>query len=194
MIERYIVSAPTRVGGNLIADLIRSTGPGPVMHTHNPRHKTDNDLITGLIIVRRRDVFSAIMSNCIVWRTGQTTKYDRCTIDPFEITEQEFLYQYIFHVWHFKNHDLSRMYGSVDIFYFEDFVNNHMHVFDRLGLIQEFRRLRNFNFLNNAPYNYKQVIKNYQDLKILFDKTETEHTVNPYIEGNVLDVHLDKFH
>lgn len=190
MIKRYLVSAPARVGGNLIADIIRSADV-PVLHTHDPQCKTDDDSITGLIIVGRRDIFSAIMSNCIVWHTDQTTSYNKHNIDPFAITEQEFRLQYEFHHWHDKNHDLSRSYGLIERFYFEDFVNNHMHVLTRLGLQQNLNK--HLDFSNKAPYNYKQVIRNYQEMKTLFDRLETEHTVNPYIKYNRLGIESAEF-
>jgi len=190
-IERYLISAPPRVGGNLFTDIIKSTNTQCV-HTHDPQHRTDNDAITGLLIIRRRDVFSAVMSNCVVWHTNQTTIYDQTNIEPFEVTKQNFLLQYASHVWHFKNHDLTRPYGLVETFYFEDFIDDYMHVLTRLGL-----RLSDQHDYSNwsarAPYSYKKLVINHQDLKVLFDELELGIVVNPYIKYNLLGIESGGF-
>jgi hypothetical protein len=123
------------------------------------------------------------MSNCIVWHTQQSTIYSNQTIVPFTVSEEDFLWQYGFNTWHSKSVDLSRPYAVIEEFYFEDFVNDHQHVLDRLGLVSNTFRARRLNFLNKAPYNYRNVVLNYKQLKVLFDGLDPERTPNPYIDG-----------
>ncbi len=185
-IERYLISAPPRVGGNLIADIIKSAGDKTFLktvHSHDPRYVLDNYSNTALIIVKRRDAFASIMSNCIVWHTQQSTIYSNQTIVPFTVSEEDFLWQYGFNTWHSKSVDLSRPYAVIEEFYFEDFVNDHQHVLDRLGLVSNTFRARRLNFLNKAPYSYRNVVLNYKQLKVLFDGLDPERTPNPYIDG-----------
>jgi len=191
-IKRYLISAPPRVGGNLFTDIIKSTNTLCV-HTHDPQHLTDNDAITGLLIVRRHDAFSAIMSNCIVWHTTQSTIYDQTNINPFEVTKKNFLLQYASHVWHFKNHDLTRPYGLVKTFYFEDFINDYMHVLTCLGLQLPDQQHNCSNWSRPAPYSYKQLIINHQDLKVQFDDLELGIVVNPYIKYNLIGIESGGF-
>jgi len=191
-IKRYLISAPPRVGGILITNIISSANAS-ALHTHDPQHKTDDDSITGLIIVGRRDIFSAVMSNCIVWHTNQSAIYNQHNIEPFEVIEQDFVLQYADHVWHSKSHDLTRPYGLVETFYFDDFVNNYMHVLTRLGLQQSRQHINYKDLSIKAPYNYKQLVRNHQDLKILFDRLETENVANPYIKYNKLGIESGGF-
>ena len=185
-----MISAPPRVGGNLIADIIKSAGNKDFLkttHTHDPCHVPDNYSNTALIITKRRDIFAATMSNCIVWHTQQSTIYNNHNVTPFIVSESEFLWQYAFQIWHSKSHDLTRPYAMVEEFYFEDFVNNHNHVLDRLGLNSNPFRARRLNFLNKAPYDYQHVVINHQKLKILFDGLDPDLVVNPYIDPTVIN-------
>jgi hypothetical protein len=144
---------------------------------------SDDCANTALIIVKRRDAFASIMSNCIVWHTQQSTIYSNQTIAPFAVSEENFLWQYVSHMWHSKSIDLSTPYAVIEEFYFEDFVNDHQHVLDRLGLVSNPFRARRLNFLNKAPYSYHNVVLNYKQLKVLFDQLDVERTINPYIDG-----------
>lgn len=185
-IKCYLISAPPRVGGNLIADIIKSAGDKnflDTIHTHDPCHELDVYSDTALIIAKRRDIFASTISNCIVWHTQQSTIYSEQTIVPFVVDESQFLLQYAFQVWHLASHDLTRPYAMVKEFYFEDFVNNHEHVLSQLGLTSNPFRACRLNFLNKAPYNYKEIVINYQQLKILFDGLDPTQVINPYING-----------
>jgi hypothetical protein len=163
---QYVISGPARVGGNLLADIIRSCG-AKATHTHNPLLEFDDYANVVLIIVNRHDKFAAIMSNCIVWHTGQSVTYNLIKIEPFLVTPETFIQRYVDNM--DQKHDLTRNYKSVNMFWYEDFVNNHEYVCERLNLIQVSPLLLH---AVPAPYNYKDLIINYQDLKNIFDQLE----------------------
>jgi len=165
---QYVISGPARVGGNLLADIIRSCG-AKATHTHNPLLEFDDYANVVLIIVNRHDKFAAIMSNCIVWHTGQSVTYNLIKIEPFLVTPETFIQRYVDNMDQNQKHDLTRNYKSVNMFWYEDFVNNHEYVCERLNLIQVSPLLLH---AVPAPYNYKDLIINYQDLKNIFDQLE----------------------
>jgi hypothetical protein len=90
MIKNYIVSGGYRVGGHLMLGIIESTGHYAV-HTHDTNYiiGTD-DTTTALLVIDRRDRFSAIMSNAVVWHTSQSSDYNNVNIEPFTITPGRF--------------------------------------------------------------------------------------------------------
>jgi hypothetical protein len=165
---KYVVSGPTRVGGNLLTGIIKSCG-ARVVHTHNPLLEFGNYSKVVLIIVNRRDRFAALMSNCVAWHTGQTTTYNRTKVEPFLVTPEAFIQQYVDNIYQNQKHDLTRNYQSVNMFWYEDFVNNYEHVTKRLKLKMVSPLAPD---LVPAPYNYKDLIINYQDLRKIFEQLE----------------------
>lgn len=151
-----------------------------MVHTHDPLCTLDHYQSTGLIILRRRDVFAAVMSTCLVWLTGQTHDYEKKIINPVEISEQDFIDHLAQQITYRSSHDFSRPYGAIYDFDFEDFVGNHQLVINCLGLHQD-PTLRNLKQLNNpAPYNYKEVVKNHESLFKLFKSLSLDLLENPF--------------
>lgn len=178
-VRRYLISSPPRSGGNLVQAILHSCHV-PVVHTHDPRCELDCYKSTALIILRRRDVFAAAMSNCLVWATGQSTEYPISRFDPVEISKTDFLAQVAVQVTYRDSHDFARSYGAVYDFDFEDFVNAHDVITSRLGLKQD-PTLLDLKQLNNpAPYNFRQIVKNYQDLYGIFRDLSWESLQNPF--------------
>lgn len=152
----------------------------PVVRTHDPRCHLDHYESTGLIIIKRQDIFAAAMSNCIVWATGQDIDYPKKHIDPIEISEKAFINQLAVQIHYRHDHDFNRPYHSIYDFNFEDFVQNHGIVLDRLGLKQD-PILINLPQLNNpAPYNYQQVIKNHVEIRKIFNTLDLNSLKNPF--------------
>lgn len=171
-IRQYLVNAPGRVGGHVALGIVRSAGELAV-HTHDPWYKTDHDPMTGLILVYRRDVVASLLSNAITWRSTQSHYYETTQIEPFELSKQEFIDFYRSYIWHSRSIDFTRLWGRVDVFYFEDFVNNHDHILTRLGLVQDPTLLEQASIkhllFNQAPYSYRDVISNHEDLRNFYN-------------------------
>jgi hypothetical protein len=180
-IKEFIVSGPGRTGGHVLLGIMVAAGY-PVIYTHNPLFQRENYSEYGLLICLRRDIFSAVMSNTITHKIGQSTEYPRTTLEPFDVVPSDFEHILDLHLKYQVSHDMTRDYGLVEHFYFEDFVNDHSHVLDRLhikrfnasskttnSLGQAHECSRYFN--NRAPYHYKDVVSNWEELKQIFDQT-----------------------
>ena len=127
------MSGPPRTGGHLLLGIIQSADV-LALHTHNPRYKTHNDRLATLIKLRRRDIFAALMSNCLVWHTGQSTDYTKLDIEPFSVPLSQFEFHYAGHLYHHAIDVKEARFGTVVDMYFEDFVNNHDHALKLLDL------------------------------------------------------------
>ena len=188
MIERYLVSTPGRVGSHIVTACIRSAGK-PTRHTHNPFLKTDNDSITALILVSRRDLFATVMSNCITWHTGQSVRYTKTEIAPFQVDLDDFQIQYHRQRWYVDSHDFTRPYGLIETLYFEDFIDNYNYIFEKLKLIQQPKLLNapqvKNTFTPPAPYNYKQVVANHTECRVLFNYLEQSAKYTPWKEEEI---------
>jgi len=175
MINRYLISSPGRTGSHIVTACIRSAGM-LAMHTHNPFLKTDNDRITGLILVLRKNLFDAIMSNFIAQHTNQYTRYEKIIIDPFNVNLTDFKDQYCKHKWYADSHDFIRPYGLIKTLYFENFINDYDYIFKELNLIKNLDLVSSPKVKNTlsakAPYNYLDVIIDHQECRQLFDHLE----------------------
>lgn len=167
MIEHYIISGSGRTGTHLLAAIIDSAGSSAIS-THDPAYFTGNDSTTALIMVDRRDVFVAVMSNLLVWHSKQSTEYKK-TIEPYTESEETFRLLYRSHKEYLPKHDLTRPYGLVEKFYYEDFVNDYSHVLNRLGLTA----VTSITTVP-APYNYREIILNHEALRQVYESLEQQ--------------------
>jgi hypothetical protein len=183
-IKEFIISGPGRTGGHILLGALVAAGY-PVIYTHDPLFERDQYHDLGLIISLRRDLFAATISNAITCRTGQSTDYTIKILDPFDIDIGDYKHVLDIHLKYQARHDLSRGYGLVETFYFEDFVNDYSHIYDRLGIHNFVATDKTTNslgqdyesekyFTNKAPYHYKDVVSNWKELKQIFDLKMSE--------------------
>jgi len=193
MIERYIVSSPGRVASHVVQAMIQSCGKQAI-HTHYPFYKTDDDTITGLVMVTKRNLFDAIMSNLVVNYTGQTTEYDKKEFDKFVVGKEQFEFQYNWHRWYLDNHDRSRPYGSVHTIYFEDFVDNYNHIPATLGLTVDNTLLNQYNpnFTKKAPYSYKELVINQDQCRVWYEELAVSSRFVPLTENDFKNLSDDE--
>lgn len=178
--NKYIISGPGRCAGHYLLGIIKSTGVQAV-RTHDPAYTFNDDSDTVLIIIDRQDRFAAIMSNSLVWHTGQSTHYEVDSIEPFNLDLQKFILIANAHFNHYKNYDLTRPYAKIETFYYEDFVNNPTYILEKLKLTQidlddneEILRLTH----TPAPYNYKDIVINYKELEEYYNQHFRSKHVN----------------
>lgn len=174
---KYIISGPGRCAGHYLLGIIKFCG-AQAIRTHDPSYTFNDDLNTTLIMVDRRNRFNAIMSNILVWRTGQSTHYDTINIQTFELDLQEFICMAQAHFNYYKEHDLTRLYAKIETLYHEDFINNPQYILETLKL--EFQEeLKNNKVIHNeiqrlihtpAPYNYKDIILNNKELEEYYNQ------------------------
>ena len=167
MIEHYVISGSGRTGHHLLTSIIGSAGVSAI-DTHDPTYSTGNDSTTALIMVDRRDVFATVMSNLIVWHSNQSTDYTKI-VEPYNECEQQFRLLYCLHKEYLPQHDLTRPYGLVEKFYYEDFVNDHNHVLNRLGLTA----VTSITTMP-APYNYRDIILNHEELRQVYESLKQQ--------------------
>ena len=193
MVERYIVSSPGRVASHIVQAMIQSCGKLAI-HTHYPFYKTDNDTITGLVMVTKRNLFDAIMSNLVVNHTGQTTEYNKKEFVKFVVGKEQFEFQYNWHRWYLNNHDLSRPYGSVHTIYFEDFIDNYNHIPTVLGLTVDHTHDQeiNPNFTKKAPYSYNELVINKDECRSWYQTLNVSAEFVPLTEEDFKNLSQDE--
>jgi hypothetical protein len=182
--ETFLVSSPPRTGSHYLHALLRSTNTNAIFTlTHNPWYELDYSN-TCLILLSRRDKTAAILSQLIGKRTEQWTKYE-FTPDPFLVDchqGSDLYHTYMFNRWYEKSHDFSRPYATIQHFCFEDFIDNHDHVFSTLGLSS----VRDVVLPQQSPYSYRDIIINYQDCIQAIQQWDIEN--HPFI--TVIQPHL----
>ena len=180
--RRWLVSGPPRTGGHLLLGILQSAGVLS-LHTHNPRYRTKNDRLATLIRLRRRDIFSALMSNCLVWHTGQSTCYSNAEVMPFTVSKNDFLMHYAGHVFYHTTNIQQQRFATVTNLYFEDFVNNNNFALTELGITSAATTTQFTS--RKCPYNYLNTIENHHELRDYFNSLQqqditTLKITNPY--------------
>ena len=188
----YLVTSAGRSGSIFLTELIKCCGYRTI-HTHDlvplPPHPQSN-----LIICDRKDLFASIMSMCVAKRTNEYVQYSRKTIEPFEIDcngpESEFAYQFRWHKWYqqtcltCKN---STLYKNIEVFYFEDFIHNNQTVLDRLNITLT----SSVSNSTKSPHRIKQLIKNYNQCKDMFNLLMETDVFTPLTAYNPLKINHD---
>lgn len=128
---QYVVSSPTRTGSHYLQSIIRACYV-PVIKTHDPLFVVDYPT-TVLCLIKRKDMFAAIMSS-IIWEVTKESAWYKKQIQPFEadlkVFDGCFHHQFNYE----SQHDFSRPYANVYKFLFEDILQNTQLVFDALGI------------------------------------------------------------
>jgi len=155
---KYLIVGSGRSGGNLLRDIIRNTGTGATY-----RHAFEEGY-DKTIVLNRRNIFDAIMSNVIVNNSNQTTSY-RDDIIPFVASELVFKIKLSQHLMFYKNLESLLDPNNTLYWYFEDFVDNYDHVYSSLGLPVP----KLIDVQTKAPYNYKDKVLNWKEMLIIYN-------------------------
>jgi hypothetical protein len=184
----YVVSSPSRTGSTLLCNILAAgkATSSKIHHTHNCFFTAENLESTILIFSLRRDLFRSIMSCLIGKRTEIFNYFDKNYqppgVKPFVIDcngdDSEFALQYQWHKWYCQSHDLTKPYSRIETLYLEDFVNNHQHVYNKLGLTQQ----REISIPIESPYKYQELVINHQQCREIFDQLEITSTFTPILK------------
>ena len=185
----YIVLGPARTGSILLTTIISNfykndcevifyettrlpvidLSKNYIIHTHSKdildQIAIDPKYIT-LVISKRKDIFSSVMSAIIASRTKEYYSYTDNTVEPFSITCSEFFKIFIdrYLKW-YNDINFSLNYHKIATIYYEDFINNYSNV----GTILNLPYIESYNISSTkSPYNYKDVILNWPELLYLF--------------------------
>lgn len=167
---QYIVTSPTRVGSHYLISLINSTDAWATK-THNPYLKTVYEH-TCLVILRRRDVFAAIMSSCIADRFKEYATYSNKKHKTFAIdcsASGEFANHFRFNKWYYPQINQTLPWARIEHLYFEDFFNNHQIVFDRLNLIP----IKEIKLPVRSPNRYQDLVTNIEECREFYHRLVT---------------------
>lgn len=156
---QYVVSSSTRVGSHYLCWLIEKCAV-KCIKTHNPLLVTDYALTT-LCLLKRKDVFAAIMSTIITSRTQEFRQYSHMPIEPFFADLQEVDNSFHDHYFYEPRHDFTRPYAKVVTFVFEDILQDPSLVYDTLRIKPRNR----IQPIPQSPYRYQDIILNHKECK-----------------------------
>jgi hypothetical protein len=168
-----------------VVALIRSCGKNAV-HTHDLSfqpsdakftHEETNGRETALILLQRRDLFSAIMSMIVGTRTQQWYSYPNKTIPRFRVDQAEFENQYNWHKNYIQSCTAIKNYRRVKLLEFEDIVNDFNYVFQQLELVQSSPP----ELPEKSPYSYRDIVENVGECKVIFDQLESNYKFSPIV-------------
>jgi hypothetical protein len=184
----YVVSSPSRTGSTLLYNILAAgtATSSKIYHTHNCFFTVENLESTILIFSLRRDLFRSIMSCLVGKRTGIFNYFDKSyqppSVKPFVIDcnsyDSEFALQYRWHKWYCQSHDLTKPYSRIETLYLEDFVNNHQHVYNTLGLTQQ----QEISIPVESLYKYQELVINHRQCREIFDQLEITSTFTPILK------------
>lgn len=188
---QYLVTSPTRVGSHYLLSILHATGV-VAAKTHNPIINTRYEN-TCLIIMRRHDAFSAVMSSAIADRTHQYDRYFGIDLEPFEIDcnleSGEMVHRFRYNKWYYGYIPQFQPWAAIENFYFEDVVNNYQYVFDRLNLIptkpvtlpqKNPRRYQDFVLNHEECFETFQYLRQHETNFIPLDKANTARFSKEY--------------
>ena len=132
-----------------------------VVHSHNPLYRPPNDNFI-CIINTRKDEFAAMISMLITVRTNEFMHYSNKSIDPFEISKDEFIGMYNYFKCFYKSICLTGFKKVIEIEY-EPLIADPKYLFSKFDLDQQ----TVYN-LKKSPYDYRELITNLDDIKKLY--------------------------
>ena len=155
---KYLILGSGRCGGHLLRDIILSTkNNATYLHTFDVGYDKT-------IVLNRRNIFNAVMSNIIVNNSNQTTSYPNDVV-PFIASVNVFKINLSQHFQFYKNLELLLDPNNTLHWYFEDFVNNYDYVYSSLGLSVP----KLIDVQIKAPYNYKDKVLNWKEMLIVYN-------------------------
>jgi LPS sulfotransferase NodH len=189
MIKNYIISSAGRSGCHLLVALIRSCGK-KADHTHDPFFQPNktNGRETALILLQRRDLFSAIMSMLVGVKTQQWSSYPNKVIPPFRVKRLEFEHQYTWQKNYIQSCKAIKNYRQVKLLDFEDVVNDFNYVFQQLEITQ----LHPPALPEKSPYSYRDIIENWGKCRSIFDQLESNYKFAPILKQDI--IHMKRHH
>ena len=170
---KYLVTGAGRTGSIMIAraiaahlgkqvQYIYSANDFPdVVHTHN----IDNLIVDKpenwtLVISRRKNVFLAVISQCVALITGEYNNYSNKTIDPVTVDIKEFK-RLIKNQMRFYDKINKDGYAAVVDIDFEDVIGNRYLLLERLGWPNTPIPI----LTTKCPYRGQDIISNYSELE-----------------------------
>jgi len=180
VITKYVINTPSRTGSTFLRQLLGQTTRLPTLHIHNPFFQDTDPGTTCMILLSRRNLFSAIMS-CLVNKRITLEQVDTFIVDC-EKFDSEFVHQYNWHKWYNQSCDLSLPYAQIEYLYFEDFITNPDFILEKFKITK-----KSISGLpTKTPYQAIDLVSNYKECEEKFNWLEKNQPVTLIQKPHVL--------
>ena len=180
MINRYVINTPSRTGSTFLTQLLQQTTAKQVLQIHNPFFHASDPETTCMILLSRRNLFSAIMS-CLVFKQIALKQFNIFKVNC-ERSDSEFVHQYNWHKWYNQSCDLSLPYAQIEYLYFEDFILNPDFILEKFNIPKK----SSLNLPAKTPYQAIDLVANYKECKETFDWLEKNQSVTLIQKPHIL--------
>lgn len=163
--NNFTIYSPGRTGSNIIEKNL-----GNFLHSIFPHHtvtQTANPLVapddsnTTCIVSRRKNIFDTVCSLLTVNISGQAENYTGKWLGRFHVNLDEFRKTYFLVKEFYSAIDTSKYKNVVEID-FDTLLTDEYYLFNSLLGIKE---KTNYNLVKSSPYNYHELIINYNEVK-----------------------------
>jgi hypothetical protein len=167
-VPKYAIFTPGRTGSHLITrnlvdyydskqfnDHEQNLTLG-VVHSHYALWEPPDAEWIGIVSTRKND-FAAICSMHIARRTNDWFEYTNAPVQEFTIDYDDFVETFKHRVLFYQAFDPTKFLKTITICY-ENLIADSTYLFGQLDIVRE----TDFSVLDKSPYNYKKIIKNWQ--------------------------------
>jgi hypothetical protein len=181
-VPRYVIYTAGRTGSQIISRNLSDyynceqyipsniESDWGVVHCHNCFWTPPGPGWTGIASTRQNDL-EAMFSNYIARSTREFIEYSNSPVDQIQIEFEDFEMYYLHRKFFYCAIDRTACENFVEISY-EDLVSDRYVLFDQLGLHRE----TDFLVLQKSPYNYKTIVKNWQQVSEWYGELDANFT------------------
>jgi hypothetical protein len=144
----------------------RSDITSGVVHAHNPLWVPSSDNFI-CVLSKRRNVFNSIISTLVGSISEEWTIYSDKSMNPVVIDELDFTHCYWFMRAYYNAIDTSQFKKTIEI-YQEDMLADPKYLFSLFDIDYDTQ----YELTKKSPYKYSDIVLNFSELKIVFDKLE----------------------
>ena len=191
----YVILGQPRSGTHLVMSYLQSVYNFPtvhyspdykfdyadntIVHTHDPMFTVDNivDLSNvTLIVVKRQDLFSQLMSSAIAERSGQWVKYGLGNIKPFNYPIIDFRQDLLDAFAWYRDLELGKNYHEIIFVQYEHFIEYGVsYLSKKLG-----NSFLTIDLAPKSPFNFKDLIINWEELYNVYETFINVYNVYGY--------------
>jgi len=144
-----------------------STITGGVVHSHDPLWVPSSSSDFICILSKRKNIFDGIMSTLVGSISKEWIIYSNKSINPVVIDELDFTHCYWFMRAYYNAIDTSQFKKTIEI-YQEDMLADPKYLFSLFDIDYDTQ----YELTKKSPYKYSDIVLNFSELKIVFDKLE----------------------
>ncbi len=161
--KSFVVLAFPRTGSTLITHNLNRYFGISAIHTHKQDFVAPHEDCT-CVITHRANVFDAICSHLVLFRTNEPVNYTNKAMDPFYVPSDEMWSLLQAHQTFHRSRNLSGYKKIVEID-FDQLLADPYHLFAQFNIVERTQYLT-----KPSPYRYNQLIENYDELQQVYTK------------------------